>query len=170
MPACNQCILRTVTPRGLLCVASPLLHKIPRSVPARKCRRQLQKVTEYMKHRCPHCGDQSISSWSKFNSSSLHPAICPSCKGHCKQHWAQHPLETLVLMFGVPAIFMWAFFIKSWWPIILLVISVVVISVLQFRYVPMVAVNVSLAKKQHWFAFGCLCVILIWLVSEAVGN
>jgi hypothetical protein len=73
-------------------------------------------------------------------------------------------------MFGVPAILLWAFFVKSWWPIIVLVASAIVISVLQFRYVPMVSVNVSLAKKQHWFAFGCLLVIFIWLASEAVGN
>ncbi|WP_144062460.1 hypothetical protein [Simiduia agarivorans] len=123
-----------------------------------------------MKHTCPHCGKQSISSWAKFNSSSLHPAICPSCQGHAKQHWASHPLEDIFYVIGMPGILLWSFLVESWWPIIITVLFLTVISTLKFRYVPMVAVDLSLAKKQHWFAFGCLLVVFIWVVSDAIGK
>ena len=123
-----------------------------------------------MKHKCPHCGEQSISSWARFHSSSLSPAVCPSCGGHAKQHWASHPFEALFYAIGIPAILLWSLSIKSWWPITVTALILAVIEILKFCYVPMVMVNVSLAKKYHWFAFGCLLVVFVWVVSDAIGR
>ena len=121
-----------------------------------------------MKHLCPHCNQRSISSWAKFNSSSLHPAVCPQCHEHSQQHIAGTWIESLLITFGTPAILLWALFIKSWWPIVFLVILAIASSIAKFVYVPMVAVDISRAKKQHWFAFGCLVVVFVWVVFDAI--
>ena len=123
-----------------------------------------------MKHTCPYCNERSISSWSKFNSSALHPAICPKCNGLSKQHYAGTVFEALLATFGVPAILLWSLLAKSWWPIIVLILVGGAVSILKFVYTPMVAVDLARAKNYHWFAFGCLVMVFIWAAFEALGG
>ncbi|GAA5446256.1 hypothetical protein Misp06_04470 [Microbulbifer sp. NBRC 101763] len=123
-----------------------------------------------MKHKCPHCNKKVISNWGKFNSSALHPAICPNCGGYSKQHYAGTALESLLVTFGVPVALLWSLLAKTWWPVFASVLVVISSGILKFLYVPMVAVDLQAAKNYHWFAFGCLVIVLAWVSYEALGS
>lgn len=121
-----------------------------------------------MKHICPHCNNRTISSWDKFNSSGLHPAECPVCKGVSMQNHAGGEWISLIGMFGLPITVIISVVVKSWLPISLFATIMMTYSTYRFINVPMIAANIESAKKQHWFAFVGLIIILIWLVYEAI--
>ena len=127
-------------------------------------------IEKFMKHACPHCQRNTITSWSKFNSSSLHPAKCIECRGVSKQHYGGSFVEGIISAIGLPAVLIWSLCSKSWLPVIGLLLLVVVVSALKFIYVPMVVVDIDRAKKYHWFAFGALLVLTAWALYEGFGK
>lgn len=123
-----------------------------------------------MKHTCPHCNKKTIGNWAKFNSSSLRPAICPDCHGPSQLHYSGTLLEAIATTIGVPAILLWALYVKSWWPVVFLIFILIAGGIVKFVYVPMISVNLEKAKNRQWFLLGGLMVLFVWLMYEAIGK
>lgn len=121
-----------------------------------------------MKHLCPHCQKNTIGSWEKMNSTGLHPAECPECKGICMLSHEGGEWASLTGIFGFPIMAIISMVAKSWLPISFFALGLIAYVVYRFISVPMVPASLEVAKRQHWWALIGLLIVLTWLVYEAL--
>ena len=115
---------------------------------------------------CPHCQTLSIPAWEKFKSHSLKPTTCSQCGKQSYSKQSNSPAWPMLGMAGVPLVVIGSVITKSWWPVLLAVVCVVVLSLVEFHYQLMVPADIEKAKKQHWWAFIALLVLFAWLVYD----
>jgi hypothetical protein len=117
-------------------------------------------------NQCPYCKENTIKAWQKFKASDLYPAICSSCGKGSRMSVTTNAIEGLAGTILFPVILVFSFLNKSWLPVIIFAVLLMLGSVLKLVYLPMVAVNEKAVVKKYWFAFGALVMLLVWLVYD----
>ncbi len=117
-------------------------------------------------NQCPYCEEKTISRWQKFKASDLYPAICSSCGKPSRMSTSLNTIEGLAGTILFPIVIVFSFLNKTWLPLVIFVVLMVLSAVLKLACLPMVAVNEKAVIKRYWFAFGALVVLFIWLVYD----
>ena len=120
-----------------------------------------------MNYKCPCCGEPTISSWEKFKSSGLHPAVSSNCEGHSESDKSENWFDKLFVIVGPFLLVISLIYFRSWWPLVLMVIGYSCYEYHKFRCRPLVKTDREIAKIQHWFVFVILLGVLVWLIWSA---
>jgi len=89
-------------------------------------------------HTCPVCGQLGISSWAKFRSGTLIPAVCKRCGAKSFTSPLINGLFGVVTNFGFLYSAWVAFTQWSWLPLIIFVVVLVVLELMIIKFAPLV--------------------------------
>jgi hypothetical protein len=77
---------------------------------------------------CPHCSKPAFSNWQKFNASSTFPARCSSCGSLAFVSGWAHAISALILEVAFWGAIILAIFMRSWFGLLLLPVTIIVLS------------------------------------------